>query len=277
MKCCWVFYLSSDNYYLYLLLSAYKDLIDTQTKYPVYCMLTNNVSYQTQTMLETIGIKSIYITQLNISINKTLPSWYQSALSKLSIIGADLEAKFDKIVYLDTDLWIKQNIDELMTKPHMSAVINHAPKEILNEYKIGSSIFCSGLFVWDFKNNPGLGSTLLQTLDQLPTGIKWHDQNILNFWFQNWKDQPELHLPVDYGLMNHKNIYRLIEDLYHIKIIHFTDRDRTHWPFETKVYMSDTYCQFKAWVEHINLALQFFNIEYNLNLPQLNSNNIIEY
>jgi len=50
------------------------------------------------------------------------------------------------MVYLDTDLWVKQNVDEIMGMPHMSAVIDQSPKPI-KPYVLGNSVFCSGLFV----------------------------------------------------------------------------------------------------------------------------------
>lgn len=53
------------------------------------------------------------------------------------------------MVYLDSDIGIYANIDELMLKPHMSAVEDGAPlpNREPGPYKIGDSIFCSGLFV----------------------------------------------------------------------------------------------------------------------------------
>ena len=156
----WMFYLDSNDYYVWILISAYRDLLKTNTKYPVYCGITNNINSSTKNLLNIIGIKTINLDLsqfVNCRIFKNAQmkqgpvwAWYNKAFCKLAILESNVEELFDKIVYLDSDFRILQNIDELMDAPHMSAVANRAPKEPIQPYKHSFSVFCAGLFVWDF-------------------------------------------------------------------------------------------------------------------------------
>lgn len=277
MKCAWMFYLNSNNYYVYMLIGAYKNLLDTKTKYPIYCAITKNVNSATKTLLTKIGLNLVELDTSkidNCKLSVSDLSWYKQALYKLAILDTNIEQMFDKIVYLDSDMQILQNIDELMKKPHMSAVVNHAPKFDTKEYKVGDSNFCSGLFIWDFKKNPGLGAGLLNTLSSLNPKISWHDQSILNFWYSNWANQNELHLDPIYGLMNTDYIYDSLIDKSKLKIIHFVSRDRINWPFNKQVIANKSWREFKNWVKNISNSCNFFNEKYNLNIPKIITENI---
>lgn len=148
-------FLTSNNYYIYLLLGLYKNMLDVNTKYPFYCGVTKNVNGVTRKLLTDVGIK---IIDLNTSLidesnlvttaaNKKMCDWYRNALTKLSLLESNVEEKFDKIVYLDTDIQVFKNIDDLFDHPHMSAVQDLAPHHVPHEYTYGCSMFCSGLFV----------------------------------------------------------------------------------------------------------------------------------
>lgn len=119
-----MFFLNSNNYYIYMLIGAYYDLLKTKTKYPIYCAITSDLDDKTKEVIKQIGINTIKVDAHAISKATTLANvpHYKTAFSKLAILGKNVEAKFDKIVYLDTDMQFFDNIDELMEKPHMSAI-----------------------------------------------------------------------------------------------------------------------------------------------------------
>lgn len=278
----WLFYLNSNDYYVNMLVSAYKDLQDTNTKYPVYCAITKNVNTDTRVILSTIGINLIELNTELIDNCKFIKSqkykesldWYKKAFYKLAILATNFETAFDKIVYLDTDIQIFKNIDNIMEKPHMSAVINRAPESTLENYQLGRSNFCTGLFVWDYKNNPGLGDKLLRSLNSLDECITWHDQNILNFWYKNWANEAELHLSPIYGLMNHADIYNKLEDKSDLRIIHFVSRDRNSWPFLKQTNIPKKWCLLKEWVTHISNNCKYFINNFGVRLLPLYPENI---
>ena len=175
----WLLFLSSNNYYLYMLLGVYKNLLDVRTKYPIYCCVTEEVSDETKAILRTIGLNlieldtSIIGDSLRESIKEKTCEHYFQAFTKLTILDTDIEKIFDKIVYLDTDVQIYENIDDIFEYPHMSAIEDLAPavRRTAEQYVIGKSIFCSGLFVWDFKENPGKGHEILMQLPLLDKNI----------------------------------------------------------------------------------------------------------
>lgn len=284
----WMLYLSSiDNIsYLYMLLSVYKQLKDTKTKYPIFCGLTKNIDNKTRKILQKIGLNLIDLDTSKFENTNLLKSndknhmciHYKSALSKLAILGSNIEEKFNKIVYIDTDYIIYDNMDELFDKPHMSAIEDEAPaydKKL--SYEEGKSIFCSGLFVWDFEHNKGKGQEIIDKLDNLNPNIAWHDQNILNYYYQNWRLEPSLQLSPMYGLMN----ATLEEQNYKgkVKARHIVTRIRSGWPdFDSqeaknfarrtsKLYLKDFF-------NIINSSINYYNATYNLNLKLLNYEHI---
>ena len=213
----------------------------------------------TRSLLKRIGIQIVEVKDIYIDRLSSL-DYYQKAIQKLAILNL---TGFDKIVYLDSDLWIRENIDELMDKPHMTAVINQAPREV-QEYRVGGSVFCSGLFVWDFH----VGKPL--KLGLLPDGIDWHDQAVLNYFYQDWGSRKGLHLDYRYGLMNSLSDGINLSD---VKIIHYVNRPRNTWPFNEKTQLTRNNKLIIPWFQEINKALEYFNIK---ELEPLHISNLIK-
>ena len=142
-------FLSSDNY-VYYVLNTFKSLVDSGTKYPTYCGCTENVSQKTLDILEKCGIKTFLLLDddsslLGIKLHN-ITNW-QKAFPKLLLWKNQLN--LNKMVYLDSDLYIYKNIDELFAAEHLSAVTDGAPcpQRGHGPYKLGDSVFCSGLIV----------------------------------------------------------------------------------------------------------------------------------
>jgi alpha-N-acetylglucosamine transferase len=117
--------------------------------------VTSDVSATTINQLNKIGIKTILLNNKYIAdsvfleVKKNKSAHYVTAFTKLLLLSDEVASYFDKIVYLDTDLQIFKNIDDLFDLPHMSAVRDRAPAAVDKEtrYILGCSRFCSGLFV----------------------------------------------------------------------------------------------------------------------------------
>ncbi|HTR30746.1 MAG TPA: glycosyltransferase [Puia sp.] len=105
--------------------------------------------------------------------------------------------EYEKVVYLDADMLIVENIDSLFEKPHMSAVIAGG---FLPENAQWSN-FNSGLMVVV----PGHDTfaRITAAVGHLPSADK-SDQGFLNSFFDSWYAHGHLHLdhkfnvPVDY-------------------------------------------------------------------------------
>lgn len=282
----WFTFLSSNNYYLYLLLGLYKNLLDVKTKYPVYCGVTPEVNINTKNILKKVGLN---IIELNTSIisQKVLSQvkskncdHYAAAFTKLTLLDLNIEQLFDKIVYIDTDVQVLKNIDDVFDYPHMAAIEDVAPSsnKIASPYTLGCSKFCSGMFVWDFKNNLGKGHDILIKLQNLDQKITWHDQNVLNYFYQDWRIHNELHIPPEYGLMNNAKNFSKIP-FENIKAIHYTGRLKTDWPFTRPKDLDEREWKhknlhFKEWVESIAMAINYFNKTYKLTIQVPNANNL---
>ena len=285
----WMLYLSSiENIsYLYMIISIYKQLKDTNTKYPIYCGVTNKINESTRSILEKIGLNLLDLDTSKIDKASIVKSndknnmcvHYKDALTKLAILNSNIEEKFDKIVYIDSDYLIYENMDELFDKPHMSAIEDQALwSNKISSYHEGKSVFCSGLFVWDFKNNPGKGVEILGSLSKLNPKIAWHDQNILNFHYSDWRLKPELHLSPMYGLMNGKKEC----DSYtgKVKARHLVGRIRKGWPnFDPWKLNSSERKNYRYQTEfftRINEIIKYYNENFNLNLRTLTLKNLPE-
>lgn len=277
-KKAFVAFISSDNY-IYYILHLYKNLLDVNSKYPLYCGVTESVSTNTVNILKKVGINVFKLnaqdiansTILQNSVHKGMCQSYINAFTKLAILR---ETKFEKIVYLDTDLWIKENIDELMGMPHMSAVEDLAPYQNHTIYKEGCSIFCSGLFVWDFKNYPTDGKNILNLLNNLNPNLQWHDQNVLNYYYNNWINQPKLHLSPKYGVMACNGPLNMVESP---KIIHYVVTIKSKIPFKgyTFKFNEFLYNYVYAYFKSINDTILLFNNKYNLNIEPIQLSSII--
>ena len=101
------------------LIVAIKSLQDTNPKYPIACMIGREVSQQTiDFLINDIGITVLDGTPWDLSdkIYDDNGNFLSdcNCSGKLNLYRFQ---QFNKIVYLDTDIWVKQNIDELFDLP----------------------------------------------------------------------------------------------------------------------------------------------------------------
>ena len=274
----WVTLLSTNNEYLYLVLKLKEDLKKVNTKYPLYVGLTSNINEQTRAVLSAAEIKVFNLNENEIknssfykeSIRLGMCEKYVQATLKLQILK---EKRFNKMVYIDSDMQINENIDDLFEHEHMSAVENGLPGKLPSSYKIGDSIFCAGLFVWDFNQAKELNQTteIFELLSKLPEGIQWNDQNILNYYFRNWINEPSKHLNWTYGLMCGDSELKAVGEgnlnKDSIKVMHFVSDTKNKMPFKTIKQESDLmYPYIKTYFGSVNEAVRKIN---NLNLENV--------
>lgn len=121
----YMFYMSNDNY-LISTLCAYASLIQTRPKYQIYCAVTNKVSWKTQYTLKKWGLQTVLVDDIQIpekfqsyynNIDKKTNHWF-NAYGKIAIFALE---QFKKIVFIDSDAFIYQNIDDLFNYDDFSA------------------------------------------------------------------------------------------------------------------------------------------------------------
>lgn len=108
----------------------YKSLLETKTNYPFYVAITDGLSKESVDVLKNNNINLIKLDE-KIDMpekikNKNCKFGYSQWNNILQKLGIFQLEQFNKIVYIDSDMMILRNIDELFTKEHMSAVVARA-------------------------------------------------------------------------------------------------------------------------------------------------------
>lgn len=230
--------------YLPGLMAMYLSLKQTGTQIPLYAMLPKKVvENETQTIanLKQNGIiiiqydHSIEIPQQLIDNNAQQGDLrFSHTFDKLLVFE---QTQFDKIVYLDADIYILHNLDHLFQLPHMSAMI--AGKSYPgNEDWIDLT---SGIMTLVPKR--GLAS---QFEKLIPDVIKAKgicgDQDILQAYYTDWPQRPELDMGEKYGIIAGYAYYyeqhlgyhytNDIDDPRSVAIIHYAGEKKPwmqHW------------------------------------------------
>ena len=183
--------------YLIGILGVSECLKRVKSKYPFYVVITDQISLEIEKLLNEHGIytirrNSIQIPEIiKVKNSRGEFSHWTNTFDKLSIFEL---TQFDKIVYLDADLYIRKNIDELFQYHHMATTPNR---------KYGPNIapppeLISGLLV--IEPEKGLlnkFSNILMSISDKRQSIG--DQDILQEYYINWANMPELHLDLKYN------------------------------------------------------------------------------
>lgn len=197
--------LLSDNSFIDGVLLLYKGLKETNSQFPLTCIITNNVTQDIINKLQEYNINTIIYPEIktpqnfyahNCKIDKLCADNWINVFSKLHIFDLD---QFDKIIYLDADIMILKNLDHLFSYPHMSAAI---VGEYFNKWPDWIH-FNSGCMV--IKPSKKLYQDILKFYynfneNNLPDYMFIADQEILNKYFNDWGIKKELHLNKYYNI-----------------------------------------------------------------------------
>lgn len=175
----------STNEYLPGALVLDKCLKLTKTKYPLSILTTPNIEEIAISILEKSNINIIKTNNLFLE-NHEIDKWYYT-FSKLNIFSL---TQFEKIVFIDLDTVVTENIDDLFEKKHFSSVN-------------------SGGFI--HKNWVDLNSGLIviepsrevynKLIDIMLDGTNYSgDQDVLHKYYRNWSKDKELNLGYQYNM-----------------------------------------------------------------------------
>ena len=212
MKYAFVTVLSTNNYYKGVV-ALFESIKRTNTKYNNFVVVVNEDIFEY--IIDDLKRRGYYVIRRNKivfnSINYNNYKYWQNTFDKFHVF--DL-IEFDKIVYLDSDMIVVKNIDELFDFPHMSAVV--AGRDRVNEWKE----ICSGLMVIE----PKLGTAdgLINTLKNTNFNKEIGDQDVIEKYF-DWKNK-NLAISENYNLFaDYLDYY--INDLGYsndkIAVVHF--------------------------------------------------------
>ena len=175
-----------------------RSLKTVNSKYPLIVVCPDSIDKSVLASLETYGIQ--YSTMENLPANilsrDNNIGYWNNTLFKIKVF--DL-ISFEKIVFLDTDMIILNNIDHLFDYKHMSAVA--AGAVLFPEWSEGIN---SGLMV--IVPNHDIYLELVDNIEPAynyreSIGLGFGDQDIIKRVYPNWGKEKELHLPEKYNTM----------------------------------------------------------------------------
>ena len=192
MKYSYVSILTTDSY-VFGLLVLWKSLMDTNPKYPFHLLITPNLSKETMNLLEISKIKLIKINPIKNPILNDPNDRRFYNYSKLNMWSL---TQFDKIVYLDADMVILHNIDELFEKKNMSSTNSGGwlpDKKDWKEMNSGMIVLEPSATIFEhMKSQVGL----------IEKELGKGDQAFLHQYYHDWHEKTDLHLPHIYNIFD---------------------------------------------------------------------------
>jgi alpha-N-acetylglucosamine transferase len=221
------------NDYVDGILVLYHSLKSTKPNYPFLLLISDTISTASRDLLTKHGIeyKPLRSTIANPTNIESSNRW-KYTYSKLDIFG---QTEFKKIVYLDADMLILRNIDELFEKPHMSAVNAGGMIPELSHW----DHLNSGLMV--IEPSSDLYSDMIEKVGKIEKVERGGDQDFLQAYYPEWVKQKELHLDHQYNIFNcHLDEYRKLGYVIKgkgkpVKVIHYIGGVKP-WEFNMKKY-----------------------------------------
>ncbi len=223
MNYAYVTLLSTNNYYKGVV-ALFESLKLTNPVYNNFVVVVNeNID---NTIIDDLKNRGYIVIKKNsIDASKycenTSYKYWINTFDKLNVFEL---TEFDKILYLDCDLYINKNIDELFSLPNLSAVISG--KEYVKEWVEMNS----GLIV--IEPEEGLVNKMLEVLKNTKFDKDIGDQDIINYYF-DWKNK-------DLAISEIYNMYYFLIDYYVNALGYKSNEFRVvHFIGERKPWMMD--------------------------------------
>lgn len=232
-KYAYVTLLVDDPNYINGVLLLRESLARVKSKYPLYVCVTPNLSEKSKHILKEADIQTILlpdnintpsnIYEHNKKVDPMRADIWKNTFNKFGIFSL---TEFDKIIYCDSDLLFYKNVDHCFELPHMSAAVDGEYFNLWSNWKH----FNSGFMV--IKPEKELKDKLVDYLFTLPqckidtyregTSVI-ADQDILNMYYNDWPDRPELHLNKWYNVFNihtHKSdCEHIVDNAYFVHFV----------------------------------------------------------
>ena len=196
------------------------------SKYPLTVLASDSVNNESLNILKrnkiSYIIKKDFVPSSEVSKNNSdygTPHWNKT-FGKLYIFGM---TEFDKIVYIDSDMLLIKNVDNLFNKENLSAVI--AGTKFPGHEK-WSQTLNSGLIVIIPKRDE---ESRLFNLIKSGKIKKGGDQEVIHYAYPDWPKSLNLHLNEKYNLLAPYESYYLNQKLVSSetrKIIHFVGANK---------------------------------------------------
>lgn len=200
----------------------------TRTQIPFYVLCGPGIDANTISRLQRMGYaqvlrydKSVTVPDsiLQANTNRQNTNWNYT-FDKLLVFEL---TQFEKIVFIDADMMVTQNLDRLFEWPHMSAT-NAGYSYPGNEGDIDLN---SGLMV--IEPQPDVVEKMLATIPSIiARKSAFGDQDVLQAYYADWTSRPELNFGEKY------NVYANYLE-YYLKQLHFHFSDDVNDPLSVAI------------------------------------------
>ena len=189
--------LLSTESYLPGVLALHESLKRTGTPYPFATAISAHIAPEIDTALEAAGIivrripKTTAIPKDMVENN----GHWGHTFDKVHLFSLP---GFDKLVYVDSDMIVLENMDELFDKPHMSAVAAGLLVES-DSHRLNGGLM---VIEPEAKLANGIFATLPKAIAEVAAmgGQAIGDQDLINAYYPDWRTTPELQLDQGYNL-----------------------------------------------------------------------------
>ncbi|MBR4041815.1 MAG: hypothetical protein IKJ09_05875 [Bacteroidaceae bacterium] len=187
--------------YLQGVKALYKSLCKYgKSKHPFVCFCSKDVPQYCIEELKWYGIECVCLPSYSLSTSlleqvKTnkINHWIFT-FDKLFLFGM---VQYEKILFLDADMIVLDEISELFDKPHMSAVYaGHFKFPDWVRLNSGCMVLIPNKEV-----EKGLFDSIYSTINERTAlGYDCGDQDVINYYYSTWPNDYELHLSEDYNV-----------------------------------------------------------------------------
>lgn len=225
--------LSNEKYYNGVVM-LHRSLVDVKSKYPLYCMLSATVDESLEVGLKNEGVSCIRLQKsvVDRGVNEegqTFSHWSHT-FDKLQTWGL---TQFEKLIFVDSDMLVRRNIDSLFEKPAFTAVCAGCSYPTNHDW-FGLN---SGLLVIepDKQVEESLFRLVPNVIDEFVSKNKSvGDQDVINRYISDWHLKKELHLDEGYNLFAEYLSYYVRHNGYSwsgrkgkdIVVVHFIGRQK---------------------------------------------------
>ncbi len=185
----WVSMVSTARY-LPGVLTLFDSLRRTGTSRPFCCMITEGIDGRIDPILRKLAVHPVRVPAIDNPACDDPANRHRHTYSKLHVFGL---SDFSRVVYLDADMVVCHDIDDLFDHPHLSSTnaggLVHPSWRELN----------SGLMV--VEPDRRLFEDMMSSIGRL-TVEGLGDQEFLHAFYPDWPDRTELHLSHVYNVFH---------------------------------------------------------------------------
>lgn len=225
-----------------------ESLKKVNSKYPLCVLLSSTISKETENILKKFSILTIRNNQAQMLVPKeiinknisTEKERWNYTFEKLNIFSL---TEFEKLVFLDSDIFVTKNIDELFEKPNMSAVIDkhYGPNITSRWLELTSGVMVIEPNEQQINEFKKIIKTILNKRDSIG------DQDILQEAYPEWKNSTQLHLKNKYNIF-----FPYIEYYVRMQEHKIDDFNVIHFIYPKKPWVFQSKNRVNEYIQYVN-------------------------